>query len=69
MRRESGGAPGAGKQSIIYGLSGKSWGRALPANAWKTQAGYRGWEDHFLFEVIDTDTGKAAVKRASRANW
>ena len=38
----------------------RSWGRASPANA-SAQAGLHGWEDHFLFEVIDPETGRAAA--------
>ncbi len=42
----------------IYGLS-EIMGPGVACECVEAQAGLHGWEDHFLFEVIDTDTGKA----------
>jgi phenylacetate-CoA ligase len=42
----------------IYGLS-EILGPGVACECAEGQAGLHGWEDHFLFEVIDTDTGKA----------
>ncbi|HEX6136407.1 MAG TPA: phenylacetate--CoA ligase [Casimicrobiaceae bacterium] len=41
----------------IYGLS-EIMGPGVACEC-ESQAGLHGWEDHFLFEVIDPDTGKA----------
>jgi phenylacetate-CoA ligase len=42
----------------IYGLS-EILGPGVACECEEGQAGLHGWEDHFLFEVIDPDTGKA----------
>ena len=42
----------------IYGLS-EIMGPGVACECVEAQAGLHGWEDHFLFEVIDTDSGKA----------
>jgi phenylacetate-CoA ligase len=41
----------------IYGLS-EIMGPGVACECVEAQAGLHGWEDHFLFEVIDQDTGK-----------
>jgi len=41
----------------IYGLS-EIMGPGVACECEEAQAGLHGWEDHFLFEVIDTDSGK-----------
>jgi phenylacetate-CoA ligase len=41
----------------IYGLS-EIMGPGVASECAEAQAGLHGWEDHFLFEVIDPDTGK-----------
>jgi phenylacetate-CoA ligase len=41
----------------IYGLS-EIMGPGVASECEEAQAGLHGWEDHFLFEVIDPDTGK-----------
>jgi len=46
------------KAMDIYGLS-EIMGPGVACECEEAQAGLHGWEDHFLFEVIDTDTGKA----------
>ena len=43
----------------IYGLS-EILGPGVAAECEEAQAGLHGWEDHFLFEVIDPDTGQPA---------
>nr|WP_207063291.1 phenylacetate--CoA ligase [Motiliproteus sp. SC1-56] len=40
----------------IYGLS-EIMGPGVAVECCEAQAGLHGWEDHFLFEVIDPDTG------------
>jgi phenylacetate-CoA ligase len=42
----------------IYGLS-EIMGPGVACECEEAQAGLHGWEDHFIFEVIDPDTGKA----------
>jgi phenylacetate-CoA ligase len=42
----------------IYGLS-EIIGPGVAAECVEVRDGLHGWEDHFLFEVIDPDTGKA----------
>jgi phenylacetate-CoA ligase len=42
----------------IYGLS-EIMGPGVACECQEVQAGLHGWEDHFIFEVIDPDTGKA----------
>ena len=42
----------------IYGLS-EIMGPGVACECVEAQAGLHGWEDHFIFEVIDPDTGKA----------
>jgi phenylacetate-CoA ligase len=41
----------------VYGLS-EILGPGVACECVEAQAGLHGWEDHFLFEVIDPDTGK-----------
>jgi len=41
----------------IYGLS-EIMGPGVACECEEAQAGLHGWEDHFIFEVIDPDTGK-----------
>jgi phenylacetate-CoA ligase len=41
----------------VYGLS-EILGPGVACECAEAQAGLHGWEDHFLFEVIDPDTGK-----------
>ena len=41
----------------IYGLS-EIMGPGVACECEEAQAGLHGWEDHFIFEVIDTETGK-----------
>jgi phenylacetate-CoA ligase len=43
----------------IYGLS-EIMGPGVAAECEEQQAGLHGWEDHFLFEVIDPESGKPA---------
>ena len=51
----------------IYGLS-EIIGPGVACECEEAQAGLHGWEDHFIFEVIDPDTGKAGGRgRAGRA--
>ena len=57
MRREIEARLGL-KAVDIYGLS-EIMGPGVACECEEAQAGLHGWEDHFLFEVIDTDTGKA----------
>ncbi len=57
MRREVEARLGL-KAVDIYGLS-EIMGPGVACECVEGQAGLHGWEDHFLFEVIDTDTGKA----------
>ena len=57
MRREVEARMGL-KAVDIYGLS-EIMGPGVACECVEGQAGLHGWEDHFLFEVIDTDTGKA----------
>jgi phenylacetate-CoA ligase len=42
----------------VYGLS-EIMGPGVACECLVTQAGFHGWEDHFLFEVIDPETGAA----------
>ena len=57
MRREVEARLGL-KAVDIYGLS-EILGPGVACECEEAQAGLHGWEDHFLFEVIDPDTGKA----------
>lgn len=41
----------------IYGLS-EILGPGVAAECWQERSGLHGWEDHFLFEVIDPGTGE-----------
>ena len=41
----------------IYGLS-EGMGPGVGCECVEAQAGLHGWEDHFIFEVIDQDSGK-----------
>lgn len=41
----------------LYGLS-EIMGPGVGCECEESQAGLHGWEDHFIFEVIDPDTGK-----------
>jgi phenylacetate-CoA ligase len=42
----------------LYGLS-EIMGPGVACECQEAQAGLHGWEDHFIFEIIDPDTGKA----------
>ncbi len=56
-----------GLQAVdIYGLS-EIMGPGVACEC-ECRAGLHGWEDHFLFEVIDPESG-ARCPRARRANW
>ena len=57
MRREVEARLGL-KAVDIYGLS-EVMGPGVACECVEAQAGLHGWEDHFIFEVIDIDTGKA----------
>ncbi|TSA18194.1 MAG: phenylacetate--CoA ligase [Betaproteobacteria bacterium] len=57
MRREVEARLGL-KAVDIYGLS-EIMGPGVACECVEAQAGLHGWEDHFLFEVIDIETGKA----------
>lgn len=57
MRREVEARLGL-KAVDIYGLS-EIMGPGVACECVEGQAGLHGWEDHFLFEVIDTDSGRA----------
>jgi len=57
MRREVEARLGL-KAVDIYGLS-EIMGPGVACECVEAQAGLHAWEDHFLFEVIDPDTGKA----------
>jgi len=57
MRREVEARLGL-KAVDIYGLS-EIMGPGVACECEEAQAGLHGWEDHFIFEVIDPDTGKA----------
>ncbi len=63
MRREVEARLGL-KAVDIYGLS-EIMGPGVACECVEAQAGLHGWEDHFLFEVIDTDTGKAVKEGES----
>jgi phenylacetate-CoA ligase len=54
MRARSRPASGCGRWTST--ACRRSWARAWPANA-RLPRGLHGWEDHFLFEVIDPETG------------
>jgi phenylacetate-CoA ligase len=45
----------------VYGLS-EILGPGVACECEEAQAGLHGWEDHFLFEVIDPDTGKPVAE-------
>lgn len=45
----------------LYGLS-EIMGPGVACECEEAQAGLHGWEDHFLFEVIDPDTGKPVAE-------
>jgi len=45
----------------IYGLS-EILGPGVACECEEMQAGLHGWEDHFIFEVIDPETGKAVAE-------
>jgi len=45
----------------IYGLS-EILGPGVACECEEAQAGLHGWEDHFLFEVIDPDTGRPVAE-------
>ena len=45
----------------IYGLS-EIMGPGVACECEEVQAGLHGWEDHFIFEVIDPDTGKPVAE-------
>ena len=56
MRREIQARLGL-KAIDLYGLS-EILGPGVACECEEAQAGLHGWEDHFIFEVIDPDTGK-----------
>ena len=56
MRREVEARLGL-KAVDVYGLS-EILGPGVACECVEAQAGLHGWEDHFVFEVIDPDTGK-----------
>jgi phenylacetate-CoA ligase len=45
----------------VYGLS-EIMGPGVACECEEAQAGLHGWEDHFIFEVIDPDTGKPVAE-------
>ncbi len=45
----------------LYGLS-EIMGPGVACECEEAQAGLHGWEDHFIFEVIDPDTGKPVAE-------
>jgi phenylacetate-CoA ligase len=45
----------------LYGLS-EIMGPGVACECEEAQAGLHGWEDHFIFEVIDPDSGKPAAE-------
>jgi phenylacetate-CoA ligase len=45
----------------VYGLS-EILGPGVACECEEAQAGLHGWEDHFIFEVIDPDTGKPVAE-------
>jgi phenylacetate-CoA ligase len=45
----------------IYGLS-EILGPGVACECEEKQAGLHGWEDHFIFEIIDPDTGKPVAE-------
>jgi phenylacetate-CoA ligase len=45
----------------IYGLS-EILGPGVASECEEAQAGLHGWEDHFIFEIIDPDTGKPVAE-------
>ena len=45
----------------VYGLS-EILGPGVACECEESQAGLHGWEDHFIFEVIDPDTGKPVAE-------
>ncbi len=47
----------------LYGLS-EIMGPGVACECEEAQAGLHGWEDHFIFEVIDPDTGKPVAEGA-----
>jgi phenylacetate-CoA ligase len=47
----------------VYGLS-EILGPGVACECEEAQAGLHGWEDHFIFEVIDPDTGKQLAEGA-----
>ena len=63
MRREVEARLGL-KAVDIYGLS-EIMGPGVACECVEAQAGLHGWEDHFLFEVIDPNTGKAVKEGES----
>lgn len=60
MRRELDARLGI-KAVDIYGLS-EIMGPGVAVECLEERDGLHGWEDHFLFEVIDPDTGKSVPK-------
>jgi len=52
------------KSVDIYGLS-EIMGPGVAAECVEARDGLHGWEDHFLFEVIDPDTGEAVPEGES----
>ena len=52
----------------LYGLS-EIIGPGVAFECHQARNGLHGWEDHFLFEVIDPQTLRAGPERAKPANW
>ena len=52
----------------LYGLS-EIIGPGVACECGAARDGLHGWEDHFLFEVIDPEDAGAGCRRASPANW
>ena len=51
----------------IYGLS-EILGPGVASECYSAQAGLHGWEDHFLFEVVDPET-LSRCRSAKAASW
>ena len=58
-----------GLQAIdIYGLS-EIIGPGVACECDAAQNGLHGWEDHFLFEVIDPEDARSRCRSARPASW
>ena len=67
MRRDLDGRLGIAAVDC-YGLS-EIIGPGVACECGVARDGLHGWEDHFLFEVIDPEDAGTGTGRASRANW